>query len=45
MVRDGMKPKTIYDTININNGGVYFSTSQSNELRDSKQVFKQGQQP
>ena len=45
MVRDGLKPKTIYDTININTGGVYFSTLQSNELRDSKQVFKQGQQP
>ena len=45
MVRDGVKPKTIYDTININTGDVYFSTSQSNELRDGKQVFKQGQQP
>ena len=44
MVRDGVKPKTIYDTINNNTGGVYFSTSQSNELRDSKQVYRQSQQ-
>ena len=44
MVRDGVKPKTIYDTINNNTGGVYFSTSQSNELRDIKQVYRQSQQ-
>ena len=44
MVRDGVKPKAIYDTINNNTGGVYFSTSQSNELRGSKQVYKQSQQ-
>ena len=44
MVRDGVKPKAIYDTISNNTGGVYFSTSQSNELRDSKQVYKQSQQ-
>ena len=43
MVRDGVKPKTICDTIN-NTGGVYFSTSQSNKLRDSKQVYRQSQQ-
>ena len=43
MVRDGVKPKTIYDSINNNTGGVYFSTSQSNELRDSKHVYRQSQ--
>ena len=40
MVWDGVKPKTICDTINNNTGGVYFSTSQSNELTDSKQVYR-----
>ena len=44
MVRDGVKPKTIYNTINNNTGGVYFSASQSNELRDSIQVYRQSQQ-
>ena len=44
MVKDGVKPKTIYDTINNNTGGVYFSVSQSNELRGSKQVYRQSQQ-
>ena len=44
MVSDGVKPKTIYNTSNNNTGGVYFSTSQSNELRDSKQVYRQSQQ-
>ena len=44
MVRDGVKPKTIYDTIISNTGCVYFSASQSNELRDSKQVYRQSQQ-
>ena len=44
MVRDGVKPKTIYYTIKNNTGGVYFSTWQSNELRDSKQVYRQSQQ-
>ena len=43
MVRDGVKPKTIYDSINNNTGGVYFSASQSNELRDSKHVYRQSQ--
>ena len=38
-----MKPKTICDTIN-NTGGVYFSRSQSNKLRDRKQVYRQSQQ-
>ena len=40
MVRDGVKPKTIYHTINNNSGGAYFSTLQNNELRDSKQVYR-----
>ena len=44
MVSDGVKPKTIYNTSNNSTGGVYFSTSQSNELRDSKQVYRQSQQ-
>ena len=44
MVRDGVKPKTIYDTIIRNTGCVYFSASQSNELRGSKQVYRQSQQ-
>ena len=44
MVRDGVKPKTIYYTINSNAGGVYFSTSQTNGLRNSKQVYRQSQQ-
>ena len=43
MVRDGVKPKTIYYTIN-NTGGVYFSKSQSNELRDNKKVYRKSQQ-
>ena len=43
MVRDGVKRKTIYDSINNNTGGVYFSASQSNELRDSKHVYRQSQ--
>ena len=44
MVRDGVKPKIIYDNIISNTGCVYFSASQSNELRDSKQVYRQSQQ-
>ena len=39
-----MKPKIIYDNIISNTGCVYFSASQSNELRDSKQVYRQSQQ-
>lgn len=37
----GMDPKKVYDEVNNESGGVFYSTSQSNELRDMKQVYRQ----
>ena len=37
----GMSSKKVYDQINNTSGGVFFSTSQSNELRDTRQVYRQ----
>ena len=40
MLKQGTSTKETYDTINSLSGGVYSSTSQSNELRDLKQVYR-----
>ena len=39
----GMPPKKVYDRINDDSGGVFFSTTQSNELRDTRQVYRQSE--
>ena len=39
----GMPPKKVYDRINGDSGGAFFSTSQSNELRDTQQVYRQSE--
>ena len=36
-----MKAKTIYDKINDESGGVYASSSQGQQLRDTNQVYQQ----
>ena len=38
---NGLYAKTIYDKINKESSGVYYSSSQSNELRDTRQVHRQ----
>ena len=38
---NGLNAKTVYDEINTESGGVYYSSSQSNELRDMRQVQRQ----
>ena len=38
---NGLNAKTIYDKINKESSGVYYSPSQSNELRDTRQVHRQ----
>ena len=39
----GMPPKKVYDRINDDSGGAIFSISQSNELRDTRQVYRQSE--
>ena len=39
----GMPPKKVYDRMNDDSGGVFFSTSQSNELRDTRQLYQQSE--
>ena len=38
---NGLNAKTVYDEINKESGGVYYSSSQSSELRDMQQVHQQ----
>ena len=38
---NGLNAKTVYDEINKESGGVYYSSSQSSELRDMRQVHRQ----
>ena len=38
---NGLNAKTVYDEINKESGGVYYSSSQSIELRDTRQVHRQ----
>ena len=38
---NGLNAKTVYDEINKESGGVYYSSSQSSELRDMRQVHQQ----
>ena len=42
-LNSGLNPKKVYDKINDESGGVYNSVSQSHELRDIKQVYRQNQ--
>ena len=37
----GLNIKTVYDEINKESGGVYYSSSQSSKLRDIRQVHQQ----
>ena len=37
---NGLNVKTVYDEINKGQGGVYYSSSQSSELRDTRQVYR-----
>ena len=37
---NGLNAKTIYDEINKEQGGVCYSSSQSSELRDTRQVYR-----
>ena len=39
----GMSPKKVYSQISDDSGGVFYSTSQSNELRDTRQVYRQSE--
>ena len=39
----GKKPQKVYDQINKESGGVFSSLSQSNELRDCRQIYRQTQ--
>ena len=39
----GMPPKKVCDRRNDDLGGVFFSTSQSNELRDTRKVYRQSE--
>ena len=39
----GMPPKKVYDQISDDSGGVFYSTSQSNELRDTRQAYRQSE--
>ena len=38
---NGLNAKTVYDEINKQSGGVYYSSSQSSELGDMRQVHRQ----
>ena len=40
-LNNGTKPKAVYDEVNRESGGVLYSTSQSDELRDMNQVYRQ----
>ena len=42
-IESGMEPKAVYDQMNNESGGVFYSTSQSHELRDMQQVYRQRQ--
>ena len=42
-LNSGLNPEKVYDKINGESGGVYNSVSQSHELRDIKQVYRQNQ--
>ena len=37
----GMKAKKLYDQVSSESGGVFFSSSQSTELRDTRQIYRQ----
>ena len=41
LISEGMSSKKIYDKVNEDSGGPMYSTSQSNELRDTRQVYRQ----
>ena len=41
MVENGMSAKKVYDTINEQSGDDFTSVSQSNKLRDVKQVYRE----
>ena len=38
---NGLNAKTVYDKTNKESSGVYYSSSQSSELRDTQQVLRQ----
>ena len=39
LLKTGMQAKAVYDKINDESGGVYASSSQGQELRDTRQVY------
>ena len=41
LLPEGWSSKTVYDKVNRDSGGTMYSTSQSNELRDTRQVYRQ----
>ena len=41
LLPEGWSSKTVYDKVNRDSAGTMYSTSQSNELRDTRQVYRQ----
>ena len=41
LLQEGMSSQTVYDKVNSESGGTMFSTTQSKELRDTRQVYRQ----